>query len=196
MVCNVHASGSRAIENKCAAAADSAQAWRRSRVRLSSRRTQATATLLRVLRAVETDTAGKGESSAIPSSLFPSPFSSFYLITPAYSCIHRSLPAPPEPPQSGSAFRSFWLMRTAVLAMEDRKRSVPHEPSDDSAPPLKRQALQSSSSSNPQNNHQLPQSQEDVIVSCCLPLHPPPSQWLASKQSFAAGHVSSPPTNP
>ncbi|RPB16012.1 hypothetical protein P167DRAFT_345183 [Morchella conica CCBAS932] len=54
-------------------------------------------------------------------------------------------------------------MRTAVLTMEDRKRSVPHEPSDDSTPPLKRQALQSSSSSNQQNSHQLPQSQEDVV---------------------------------
>lgn len=71
-------------------------------------------------------------------------------------------------------------MRTAVLAMEDRKRSVPHEPSDDSGPPIKRQALQSSSSSNQQNNHQLPQSQEDVIVSC----RPPPSLSLVGRARF------------
>ncbi|RPB05713.1 hypothetical protein L873DRAFT_532712 [Choiromyces venosus 120613-1] len=55
-------------------------------------------------------------------------------------------------------------MRTAVLAMEDRKRPVPHEPSDDSLPPFKRPALNSASSSQaPQNSHQVPQSQEDVI---------------------------------
>ncbi|PUU80507.1 BRE1 E3 ubiquitin ligase-domain-containing protein [Tuber borchii] len=48
--------------------------------------------------------------------------------------------------------------------MEDRKRPVPHEPSDDSLPPFKRPALNSASSSQaPQNSHQVPQSQEDVI---------------------------------
>ena len=53
-----------------------------------------------------------------------------------------------------------------MLAMEDRKRPVPHEPSDDSLPPFKRPALNSPSSSQaPQNSHQVPQSQEDVIVS-------------------------------
>ncbi|KAL7267976.1 E3 ubiquitin-protein ligase bre1 [Rhizina undulata] len=53
-------------------------------------------------------------------------------------------------------------MRSAVLTMEDRKRSVPHDPSEDSTPPFKRQAIQSSSSTH-QNDHQVPQSQEDVI---------------------------------
>lgn len=165
---------------KCAAAADSAQTWRRPRARLSSRRIQAkqaTATLLRVLRAVGTDTARKGESSTLSPLLFSFPL--FFFITGS-----RSSPFSPSPQhqqklsQSGSASRSFWLMRPAVLAMEDRKRSVPHEPSDDPAPPLKRQALQSSSSSNQQNSHQLPQSQEDVIVSCPSP-HPLPVE-LAS----------------
>lgn len=54
-------------------------------------------------------------------------------------------------------------MKVIAGAMDDRKRSVPHDPSDDAHPPFKRQALQSSST--PHSNHQVPQSQEDVIVS-------------------------------
>ncbi|KAF8244720.1 BRE1-domain-containing protein [Wilcoxina mikolae CBS 423.85] len=53
------------------------------------------------------------------------------------------------------------MRSSSVVVMEDRKRPVPHDPSDDSHPPYKRQAIQSSSQT--QNNHQVPQSQEDVI---------------------------------
>lgn len=51
---------------------------------------------------------------------------------------------------------------SVISAMEDRKRAIPHDSSDDPSPPLKRQAVTPASSS---TNHQLPQSQEDVIVS-------------------------------
>ncbi|KAI5819897.1 hypothetical protein BZA77DRAFT_123250 [Pyronema omphalodes] len=53
------------------------------------------------------------------------------------------------------------MRSSSVVVMEDRKRSVPHDPSEESHPPYKRQAIQSSSAA--QNNHQVPQSQEDVI---------------------------------
>lgn len=51
---------------------------------------------------------------------------------------------------------------SVISAMDDRKRAIPHDTSDDPSPPLKRQAVAPASSS---TNHQLPQSQEDVIVS-------------------------------
>jgi E3 ubiquitin-protein ligase BRE1 len=53
------------------------------------------------------------------------------------------------------------MKSSSVVVMEDRKRPVPHDVSDDSHPPYKRQAIQSSSK--PQNSHAVPQSQEDVI---------------------------------
>ncbi|KAF8441798.1 BRE1 E3 ubiquitin ligase-domain-containing protein [Kalaharituber pfeilii] len=49
---------------------------------------------------------------------------------------------------------------SVVSAMEDRKRAIPHDSSDDPSPPLKRQAVTPASSS---TNHLVPQSQEDVI---------------------------------
>lgn len=55
----------------------------------------------------------------------------------------------------------------SVKAMEDRKRSVPHETSDE--PPTKRQALATS-----QPSQHVPQSQEDVVVSNS-PLHHNPT---------------------
>ena len=129
--------------------------------------------------------ARKGETSLIhttqtpplstpPPSLPPS-LPSFLLFYPIFYTPTRflftSLNLPPSShhqQEDRTALRSFRLMRTAVLAMEDRKRPVPHEPSDDPSPPFKRPALNSASSSAQQmqqNNHQLPQSQEDVIVS-------------------------------
>jgi len=45
----------------------------------------------------------------------------------------------------------------AISSMEDRKRAIPHDTSEDSAPPLKRHAT------NPSSSSQLPQSQDDVI---------------------------------
>ena len=52
--------------------------------------------------------------------------------------------------------------------MEDRKRPIPHDGSDDAHPP-KRQAVQSTSA---QPGHHVPQSQEDVVV--CFPRIPYP----------------------
>ncbi|KAI5790110.1 BRE1 E3 ubiquitin ligase-domain-containing protein [Geopyxis carbonaria] len=54
------------------------------------------------------------------------------------------------------------MKSTSVIVMEDRKRSVPHDPSEDANPPFKRQAMQSSSQ-HPNSSHQVPQTQEDVI---------------------------------
>ncbi|KAA8915078.1 hypothetical protein FN846DRAFT_6633 [Sphaerosporella brunnea] len=53
------------------------------------------------------------------------------------------------------------MRSSSVVVMEDRKRSVPHDPSDESHPPYKRQAIQSSS--HPTSQNQVPQSQEDVV---------------------------------